>query len=159
MEFSRHLHEALRTEPSAAKALVHIYTRDGHWHLPAGFLAAYLINMTHGEAAGKHWVDVFHEEYQHVEYFDSYGIEVYRPMEPGLPGHMMQYEIATGTILEVLWTLCFLIPGHAQPGYALECHYWCIAGIRLCLQWGPDQTPSRMTYTCIYTVTVTANCH
>ena len=33
----------------------------------------------------------------------------------------------------------------------------CIPEIRL--QWGPDQMPSKMTYTCIYTATATANCH
>ena len=75
---------------------------------------------------------------------------VYLPTdaEHGLPGHMIQYENPTETVLEVLWILHFLLPDHAQPGCALGCHYWRISGIQLCL-WGPNQAPSAMIYTCI----------
>ena len=75
---------------------------------------------------------------------------VYLPTdaEHGLPGHMIQYKNPTGTVLEVLWILHFLLPDHAQPGRALGCHYWHISGIQLC-QWGPNQAPSAMIYTCI----------
>ena len=84
---------------------------------------------------------------------------VYLPTvaEHGLPGHMVQYKNAAGTVLKVLRTLRFLLPGHVQPGCALGHHYWWIPAIRL--QWGPYQMPSKMTYTCIYTATATANCH
>ena len=85
------------------------------------------------------------------------GVYIPTVAEHGLPGHMVQYKNATGTVLKVLRTLRFLLPGHVQPGCALGHHYWCIPEIRL--QWGPDQMPSRMTYTCIYTATATANCH
>ena len=51
--------------------------------------------------------------------------------EHGLPGHMVQYKNATGTVLKVLRTLRFLLPGHVQPGCALGYHYWCIPEIRL----------------------------
>ena len=59
-------------------------------------------------------------------------------VEHGLLGHMVQYENATGAILEVLRTLRFLFPGHVQLGCALGSHYRRILGIQLCLQWGPD---------------------
>ena len=60
---------------------------------------------------------------------------VYLPTgaEHGLPGHMIQCENPTGTVLEVLWILHFLLPDHSQPGCALGCHYWRISGIQLCL--------------------------
>ena len=59
---------------------------------------------------------------------------------------MVQYKNATGTVLEVLRTLRFLFPGHVQPRCALGHHYRCIPVIRLCLQWGRDQTPSKITH-------------
>ena len=49
--------------------------------------------------------------------------------EYGLPGHVVQYKNAIGVILKVLWTLRFLLPGHAQPGFAIGGHYRCILGI------------------------------
>ena len=60
-------------EPSVARALVGVYTREEPWPLPIRFLAAYLINMARGGTAGEHWVSVFLEDSQHAEYFDSYG--------------------------------------------------------------------------------------
>ena len=42
--------------------------------------------------------------------------------ECGLPGYVVQYLNATGVILKVLWTLRFLLPGHAQPGFAIGAH-------------------------------------
>ena len=62
--------------------------------------------------------------------------------EHELPGHMVQYENATRAFLEVLRTLRFQLPGHAQLGCALGSHYQRIPGIQPRLQWGPDQTPS-----------------
>ena len=70
--FGWQLLEALRREPSAARALVGVYTRDEHWPLPAQFPAAYSINTACGGAAGEHWVAVFLEDSRHAEYFDSY---------------------------------------------------------------------------------------
>ena len=45
-----------------------------HWHLPAWFPAAYLINTARGGDAGEHWLSVFLKDSQHVEYFNSFGI-------------------------------------------------------------------------------------
>ena len=45
-----------------------------HWHLPAWFPAAYLINTAHGGDAGEHWLGVFLKDSQHAEYFNSFGI-------------------------------------------------------------------------------------
>ena len=55
-----------------------------HWHLPAWFKAAYLINTAHGGDAGEHWLGVFLKDSQHAEYFNSFGIappeSIYRRM-------------------------------------------------------------------------------
>ena len=45
---------------------------------------------------------------------------------------------------------------HAQPGIAIGGHYRCIPGIRLCLQWGQDQTPSMMSYAHMLTIALAA---
>ena len=71
--FGWQLQEAHMREPSAAKALVGVYTREEHWPLPLRFPAAYLINTAHSGTAGEHWVGVFLEDSRHAEYFDSYG--------------------------------------------------------------------------------------
>ena len=60
-------------EPSAARALVGVYTREEPRPLPLWFPAAYLNNTAQSGPAGEHWVGVFLEEPQHAEYFDSYG--------------------------------------------------------------------------------------
>ena len=117
--FGWQLQEALGREPSAARVLVGVYTRDEHW-----FPTAYRINTARGQAAGEHWVGVFLEHSQHAECFDSYSTNTW-----GLSND-------------------FLFPDHAQPGCALGCHYWCISRIQLCL-WGTNQAPSAMIYTCI----------
>ena len=65
--FGWQLQEALGREPSAARVLVGVYTRDEHW-----FPTAYRINTACGQAAGEHWVGVFLEHSQHAECFDSY---------------------------------------------------------------------------------------
>ena len=68
-----------------------------------------------------------------LQFFRHHTTGVYLPTvaEHGLPGHMVQYKNATGTVLKVLQTLRFLLPAHVQPGCALGHHYWCIPEIRL----------------------------
>ena len=56
----------------------------------------------------------------------------------GLQGRALQYENATGPVLEGLRTLCFLFPGHAEARCALGGRHHRIQGIRLPLQWGRD---------------------
>ena len=65
----------------------------------------------------------------------------------GLQGRALQYENATGPVLEYLQTLCFLYPGHAEPWCALGGHHHRIQGIRLPLQLGHDQTPLGIWHT------------
>ena len=60
-------------EPSAAKALVGVYTREERWHFPLRFQAAYMINTAHRGTAGEHWSGVLLEDSRDPEYFDSYG--------------------------------------------------------------------------------------
>ena len=62
--FGWQLQEALMREPSVAKALVGVYTREEPWPLPLRFPAAYLINTAQSGTAGEHWVGVFLEESQ-----------------------------------------------------------------------------------------------
>ena len=45
-----------------------------HWHLPAWFPAAYLINTARGGDAGEHLLGVFLKDSQHAQYFNSFGI-------------------------------------------------------------------------------------
>ena len=65
----------------------------------------------------------------------------------GLQGRALQYKNATGPVLEGLQTLCFLLPGHAEPRCALGGRHRRIQGIRLPLQWGRDQTPPGIGHT------------
>ena len=74
------------------------------------------------------------------------GVYLLTVAEHGLTGHTVQYKNATRAILEVLWTLRYLLPGHAKPGCALGSLYQCIPGIQLRLQWGANQMHSGMTY-------------
>ena len=145
--FGWQLQEALGREPSAARVLVGVYTRDEHW-----FPTAYRINTAHGQAAGEHWVGVSLSTLSmlsaSIPTAPIPGVYLPTDAEHGLPGHMIQYENPTGTVLEVLWILHFLFADHAQPGCALGCHYWRISGIQLCL-WGTNKAPSAMIYTCI----------
>ena len=145
--FSWQLQEALGREPSAARVLVGVYTRDEHW-----FPTAYRINTARGQAAGNTgWVfslSTLSILSASIPTAPIPGVYLPTDAEHGQPGHMIQYENPTGTVLEVLWILHFLLPDHAQPGCALGCHYWRISGIQLCL-WGTNQAPSAMIYTSI----------
>ena len=84
--FGWQLQEALMKEPSAAKALVGVYTREEPWPLPLQFPAAYLINTAHSRTAEEHWVGVFLEDSRHAEYFDSYGTAPLESINRRLPG-------------------------------------------------------------------------
>ena len=158
--FGWQLLEAQKRKWLVARALVGVYTTGTCLHvswLPSWstrLLAGLLGNTDMVFSSRLSACRVFHFLWHRTT-----GVYLLMVAEHGLPGHMAQYKNATGTILEVLRTLHLLLPGHEQPGCALGHHYRFIPGIRLCLQWGPDQTPSKMTYTCIYTATTTANCY
>ena len=133
------------------RVLVSVYTREEHWPLPAWFPAAYLIDTTHNGAAGEHWVGVFLEDSRHAKYFDSYSttlLESIYQWSQSMGYRDMWYSIRMlqGSFSRSCGLYAFFLPGHAQPGFAIGGHYICIPGIRLCLHWGPDQTPSRMPY-------------
>ena len=150
--FSWQFQEALRREPSAVRVLVGVYTRDEHWSLPEWFPAAYLINSARSGAAGEHWVGVFLEDFQHAEYFDSYGTTPLESIYQWLRSIDYQDIWYSTKMLQGLFSRsCVLYAGHVQPGCALGRHYRRIPGIRLRLPWGPNQAPPGMTYTHTHT--------
>ena len=71
--FGWQLQEVLMREPSAAKALVGVYTWEEPWPQHLQLLAAYLINTANSGTAWEQWVGVLLEDLRHAEYFDSCG--------------------------------------------------------------------------------------
>ena len=145
--FSWQLQEALGREPSAARVLVGVYTRDEHW-----FPTAYRINTARGQAAGEHWVGVFLEHSQHAECFDSYSTNTWGLSTDGCRAWAAgTYDTVWKSYRDSSWgpvDSTLSTSWSCTTGVCPWCHYWRISGIQLCL-WGPNRAPSAMIYTCI----------
>ena len=123
------------------RVLVSVYIREEHWPLPAWLIMGLLGNT--GWVFSSRTRGMPSTLIATAPHFWSLSTNGRRVWATGTCGTVWEcYRV----ILKVLWTLGLLLPGHAQPGFAIGVHYRCIQGIRLCLQWGPDQTPSGMPY-------------